>query len=817
MGNRRMVLLISQILVLLVFCAAQGSQSGSSANPGQSNTTTTRTTNPDGSTTVTTTTTYSDGSTTTTTTYDKNGNDAGTTRTDVQTKDGTTTTTVTKYDGKGHETGKTVKRVDKDGKTTITEYDGNGNVIEPTWKPGKPDFKLEPKYNVPDGLKAAGSQSSPGLQTQNQTTPQPKPQGLTPEDQEKIRKALNPDQTPNSAAAQNSSAQAPASVPGHPDWHMLPCPECADAWREVLEYSRSESSGNPYYTGAGEHFYRLYLECVKKHCPELNPEQQRQTNNCPTGMHCTPCPAEEKCENPKVSNCPTGMHCFPCYPDEKCEGATQTSAGPESPLADPNLNVEDKVTLMLMLIMKHMDEKIKQQAQQQNQGTSTPPTMTESIVGIVTPSHRQNDKPFSGSITTDPKQFQGIPGLQVQEVKLKLVIGSDGKPMLQLLLVDTGDGILQPAQQAINFNYWMQPLQPGAQPRLVPPAPFNGNPGTSTGAQNGPVPNGGKTEPTNPGGQQLQLTLHQPGGPPVTVPVNPTLTITGDRIYHRGERGKFTVQSDVEGDMTLSGGEPKIKLDERKVDVGVPASSNRITTNPVCQPGKVTAVHGPGQFSGDASRLLVSLNGEPVSPIAATTDGFFVQLPPTLQPGQAQLLFTDQGPNGWFAASTTINVLRVQTGIANPNLHRGLHTTATVGLSMGGYTGFKAPQTRQGEQNDVFVDPDLVSLTELQKQVPDFHPPEKAQQGFIALSIQNRTPGIISIDGGNMRTWYLKADSLPFNTQLGIKAIADGGFDIGVIAQPLFPLVRMQQYRVSPKLVEELETIRIKYARAEFK
>src|SRR5215471_15959963 len=72
-GNRRMVLLISQILVLLVFCAAQGSQSGSSANPGQSNTTTTRTTNPDGSTTVTTTTTYSDGSTTTTTTMTRTG------------------------------------------------------------------------------------------------------------------------------------------------------------------------------------------------------------------------------------------------------------------------------------------------------------------------------------------------------------------------------------------------------------------------------------------------------------------------------------------------------------------------------------------------------------------------------------------------------------------------------------------------------------------------------------------------------------------------------------------------------------------------
>lgn len=49
--------------------------------------------------------------------------------------------------------------------------------------------------------------------------------------------------------------------------------------------------------------------------------------------------------------------------------------------------------------------------------------------------------------------------------------------------------------------------------------------------------------------------------------VNPTLTITGDQIRKRGQRGKFVVTSDVEGDVTLSGGEPTIQLDQRTIHV----------------------------------------------------------------------------------------------------------------------------------------------------------------------------------------------------------------------------------------------------------
>lgn len=46
---------------------------------------------------------------------------------------------------------------------------------------------------------------------------------------------------------------------------------------------------------------------------------------------------------------------------------------------------------------------------------------------------------------------------------------------------------------------------------------------------------------------------------------NPTLTITGDQARRRGQRGKFVVTSDVEGDVQLSGGEPIIRIDAGEV------------------------------------------------------------------------------------------------------------------------------------------------------------------------------------------------------------------------------------------------------------
>jgi hypothetical protein len=84
------------------------------------------------------------------------------------------------------------------------------------------------------------------------------------------------------------------------------------------------------------------------------------------------------------------------------------------------------------------------------------------------------------------------------------------------------------------------------------------------------------------------------------------------------------------------------------------STPRRILVNPVCMPGNVTAVHGVGQFSGDAHKLLILFNGKPLNAIAATTDGFFVRIPSTAHEGSGQLVFADQGPQGWFAAGATL-------------------------------------------------------------------------------------------------------------------------------------------------------------------
>ncbi len=183
------------VLTAFAFCISLALVGGhgwareSGTNPGQGNTSTTRTNNPDGSTTVTTTTTYKDGSTTTTTNYDKEGHDAGSTTVDKQTKDGETTTTTTTRDGNGHETGKTIERVDKDGNKTIIIIDpATGGVkssttvpaekpkTPPDLPPYKPkwDWKIEPKYNWTP-LTRAGykfeARTSPGVNSEIITTP----------------------------------------------------------------------------------------------------------------------------------------------------------------------------------------------------------------------------------------------------------------------------------------------------------------------------------------------------------------------------------------------------------------------------------------------------------------------------------------------------------------------------------------------------------------------------------------------------------------------------------------------------------------------
>jgi hypothetical protein len=699
---------------------------------GQGNTATTRTNNPDGSTTVTTTTTYSDGSTTTETTYDKDGYDAGTVRTDVQTKDGETTTTITRYDGNGHEIGKTVTRTDKDGNTTVTSYDANGHQTDTSTLPPfkyKPDWKIGLDYKVPPDWRYLPKQNT---ENQNSANPAPPKAGTT--------RVSNADGTTITTVNIFSDGWIITVTKYDKDGHDIGTTRTDVQTKEgQTTTTTTKWDGNGHETGKtierGEaHGSKIIItydgkgnETGRKTIPKgQEPATSAGQNQASSQSRVdalrsggvTPSPGQE------FKQTIEGMsvrHTFYC--DEQQQHGRGEAGKDFQP-------VEEQ--------LKRGCDQLRKQAQEKKQIPQPQGPSTPTAVGLVIPAQATGQ--ISGIVTTDPKRYQGIPGLQVINAIVPLQKGSDGKPSLQNLKVDTGDHVLQPADEGITFK----------------------------------VPASG--------------TVMRSGG---------TMEISGREITllpsgNREAVSQIVVRARPDAESS--------KPAPYSVDLkGGPV----LTTSPACLPNNVTAVHGAGRFSGDANKLLVSFAGEAVTPIAASKDVFFFQVPATAHEGASDLVFADEGPNGWFAASTTVRVYQLQTGIANPNLHRGLRTTGTVGFR----GGLKKPEATSGVDaqplttpyaTNVFYDPDLINLAEIQKQVPDFHLPQPGQQGFTLLSIQNRTPGIISIDGfkGATRSWYLSDDSLPFNTQLGIKAIADGGFDIGVIAQPFYPPVRFEEYQL---------------------
>jgi hypothetical protein len=216
--------------------------------------------------------------------------------------------------------------------------------------------------------------------------------------------------------------------------------------------------------------------------------------------------------------------------------------------------------------------------------------------------------------------------------------------------------------------------------------------------------------------------------------------------------------------------------------------AHEITTSPTCFPGSVVAVHGAGRFSGDAGKMLVSVGGTPVTPIAANQDGFFYRVPANVPKSVNDLMFVDVPSSGLLAASAQVAVMTLTTGVAQSVLHKGQKTEGIVGLDADGIP----PEAWQG---NVAADPDLVDLAELRKRVPDFEPPHAGQPGTILLAILNRSPQTISIADfkGLVKFYSLNQKSLPFKTRLGIRAQGDGGFDIGVIAQAFLAPERCQE------------------------
>ena len=156
--------------------------------------------------------------------------------------------------------------------------------------------------------------------------------------------------------------------------------------------------------------------------------------------------------------------------------------------------------------------------------------------------------------------------------------------------------------------------------------------------------------------------------------INPTLTLSGTQIRQRGQRGQFVVTSDVEGDVTLSGGEPKIQLDTRNVHV---------------TPGKPATVGFTAKIAGnyDVQVALITPDTQPppdAPPADARVGELHVESSAGATTAQAEVTVT--GERGQPLANTPIYV-----ALAGPE---GLQCSRII-TDANGHAVFKS--TLQGE------------------------------------------------------------------------------------------------------------------------
>ena len=693
-----------------VLAYGQGRQSGGPANPAQGGSTTTRTNNPDGSTTITTTIPYKDGSTTTETTYDKDGHDAGTVRTDVQIKDGETTTTITRYDGNGHEIGKTITRVDKDGNSTVTNYDANGQRTDTTILPPfkyKLDFKLGLDYNVPPELRHLNLNS----ETQNSANPKPGPPGTT--------RVTSPDGTTT----------------------ITTVTIYKDGWTiTITKYDRDGHDAGTTRT-----------DVQTKDGQTTTTTTKWDGNGHMTGQ--TIERGEQQGSKTIITFDGSG-HETGRTMVRKAEVSGGNSALDQLP---------DEVKKSLNLALEGREQRLNSFREGSPGTTHENQNTTPTTVTLVLPA--QASGMISGMVLTEkdhPERFKDLPGIQVLELgRPPMPTGNDGNPLLDSLVVDTGNHVWQPANRPILFQ-----SNPEEMEQTITLAARDNS---SAGVVN-----------------QHTVNIHRALAP----------FIADDQYRMNGTPARIGV---IQQNAAL-----------RQADTANSGSRMpQYLASPVSLPG-IADVHGP--LSGNIAQMAVAIGNQNVFPFAANQSVAFYTIPPDIPPGPTQVTFVD----GTRVATWTTVVLKMATGVDQPALHKGGKTDGHIRLETGPLnsnqkmwmdSNFRMRMPSYIDEESLKrvnkieplalenrFDPDLLDLNKLQKSFPNFNP--QANGGdFVFVGIHNLSP-TISIEGGPVQFFSVPMQSLPVDKVLKFKATADGPFDVQVVAQ-LFAAPRAcQEYQL---------------------
>jgi hypothetical protein len=205
---------------------------------------------------------------------------------------------------------------------------------------------------------------------------------------------------------------------------------------------------------------------------------------------------------------------------------------------------------------------------------------------------------------------------------------------------------------------------------------------------------------------------------------------------------------------------------------------------PAATAGGLNVIRGP--FGGDAANTTVSVSGKAAQVVVETPRAAYYKLPSGLTPGPNEVVVAE----GNRLVRFQLQVIRLSMSADRLQLNRNESTSFRATVT--GCQGMPASGWQSGSVPE-FLDP--ATLPAL---APGFHPPGPNDPGVILLTIQNGSPGSITLKRASgevvvlpITPALLKDGSYVFNDE--IHALRAGGFTVTAVLQAFLAPVPGQE------------------------
>ena len=246
-------------------------------------------------------------------------------------------------------------------------------------------------------------------------------------------------------------------------------------------------------------------------------------------------------------------------------------------------------------------------------------------------------------------------------------------------------------------------------------------------------------------------------GPPQKCDGPVTGTASGDKLrVSVGQPG----QTPATGEVPLTPGQPRT--------APTTVRPEQFHSPAVLQRGTVGVVHGP--FDGRNLGTSVMVGGKKAEILAETGNALYYVIPSGVEPGQNNVVVEEQGVTMKFRVAT----VGLQMAAGRLNLEKG--ETGTFTATVTGADKLPPSAWQAGDPSEFG---DLVDMEQVRRM--GFRPPAKGQPGVVLLLLENMSPQVVSMSGGNSVSQQLGQSSFaggPYVYNGSVHAGQKGSFAI---------------------------------------